>query len=541
MRDLTSDERGRDFDELVSLFKAYYGPYSYKETTLKISIDQLASTLRPLAASAKTDEEFAGIVMRFGAALKDGHVQIQIENTSSGISRYKIPIVLTPVAGHVLIGDLSDELKKFTGFSAGDEVLEVDGKAPLDYLPTVLKYRSAARDASNQHYVYYVMQRPSYMTDLVPTSKTARLKVKTQAGDLITIDVPWQTDKYNADLGSLVKNDTQQGSSVPSWRDLRVPFADEINSTFDGNIKQMGQVDPVFVTAKTQKKFKFVKVYPSDATRKKYGLADTDKPPIFAALYKYGGKTILLVRQATYAPSDFKTDVYLKAYMALFDDYQDIADVLVLDQTHNPGGSYCAEFYDLFARQGDTQGAELLHADRKWINDLKVNDFASAPASSTVGFDAKTEESWGLLVEKAYDQGAALSDPIPLFSGSFFSQKRDMTWDKPMLVLIDELAGSCGDMFPMLVKANKRAKLFGQTTMGLGGNVEEVGILTNSRIHLRLTRGMFFPYHENTPPSDFVENNGVAPDYEYSLTLDGVRGGFVDYVKAFSDKAIEQN
>ena len=111
-----------------------------------------------------------------------------------------------------------------------------------------------------------------------------------------------------------------------------------------------------------------------------------------------------------------------------------------------------------------------------------------------------------------------------------------------MLVLIDELAGSCGDMFPMLVKANKRAKLFGQNTMGLGGNVEEVGQLNNSRITIAMTRGLFFPFRADAKyvPADLVENNGVAPDYEYAHTLKDFHGGYVDYVKAFSDKAIEQ-
>lgn len=111
-----------------------------------------------------------------------------------------------------------------------------------------------------------------------------------------------------------------------------------------------------------------------------------------------------------------------------------------------------------------------------------------------------------------------------------------------MLVLIDELAGSCADMFPMLMKTNKRAKLFGQNTMGLGGNVEQVGQLNNSRIAIRLTRGLFFPFHADgkVDPSEYIENNGVAPDIEYSHTASDIRAGYVNYVKTFSDKALEQ-
>jgi hypothetical protein len=284
-----------------------------------------------------------------------------------------------------------------------------------------------------------------------------------------------------------------------------------------------------------------VKVYPSLEARKKFGLADADTPPIYAALYKYQGKTILLVRQATYAPSDYSYDKYLNAYKALMSEYELLADVLVLDQTHNPGGSYCAEFYNLFAKSGDVQGVEALHADRKWVNDLYIN-YQKELSPNGNPWDLKSILSWGSLVEKAYDQGQFLSEPVPLFEGHVYATIGNYTWKKPMLVLIDELAGSCGDMFPMLVKANKRAVLFGQNTMGLGGNVEEVGRLNNSRVIVRMTRGLFFPYRPdgNYVLADYIENHGVAPDIEYAHTVEDFRNGFVQYVKAFSEKAIEQ-
>ena len=226
--------------------------------------------------------------------------------------------------------------------------------------------------------------------------------------------------------------------------------------------------------------------------------------------------------------------------MALLSEYEALADVMVLDQTHNPGGSYCADFYNLFSRDQDVQSAELLHADRKWINDLKVNYVLQNPHPPI--WDALSLESWGLNVEHAYDAGQSLSAPVPLFTGSFFATKPAYRWSKPMLLLVDELAGSCGDMFPMIVKANKRAQIFGQRTMGLGGNVEEVGILNNSRLHVSLTRGMFYPYNPARGPidSDFIENAGVTPDINYSHTVDDYRAGYVGYVKSFSDAAILQ-
>ncbi|HTV19963.1 MAG TPA: S41 family peptidase, partial [Polyangiaceae bacterium] len=109
-------------------------------------------------------------------------------------------------------------------------------------------------------------------------------------------------------------------------------------------------------------------------------------------------------------------------------------------------------------------------------------------------------------------------------------------WTKPRLVLIDELAGSCGDAFPMLIKANHTAPLFGRRTMGLGGNVEAFGPLTNSLATLSLTRGTFTSHQDDETyvPGDFVENNGVQPDIEHVITAADFRTGFVDYMAHFS-------
>ncbi len=533
IRQLTANERAADFDQLAEMFKVYYGPYQLKETNLSISLMKNASDLKALALNAKSDEEFMGYVMQFGATLQDGHVQFQIENTASNIQRYRIPIILTPIEGKAIVADIDKDLTAISGIAVGDEVLMVDGKSPFQNLATALKYRRTARTLSDEAFLLATnFSRPSYMTDLIPTSPLSEVQFKSAAGSVQIVSLPWTLDKYAPNLDKIVRTNPIN---------LSVPYVDDFNSMIDGHRGQMGQVDPVFLTPQVQKKFNFVKVYPSDASRLKFGLADKETPPIYAALYKYSGKTILLVRQATYSPSDFATNLYMKAYMALLSEYQDLADVLVLDQTHNPGGSYCADFYNLFAKAGDVGSVEKVRADRKWVNDLFINWPAEeGPLGNP--WDIKRLQSWGSLVEKAYDEGKFLSEPFPLFAGTSYAMPKEFTWNKPMLVLIDELAGSCGDMFPMLVKANKRAKLFGRNTMGLGGNVEEVGQLNNSRIKIRMTRGLFFPFRADGAyvPADLVENNGIAPDIEYAHSLQDFRAGFVDYVKTFSNKAIEQ-
>lgn len=532
LRPLTTSERAEDFDQLLQTFKTYYGPYKLKESLFRYSIEDLAKSLKAQAINAKTEDEFIGYVMQFGAAMRDGHVYLGPENSANGIRSYNIPILLTPIEGKALVADIEEKLIEFSGIENGDEILTVDGKTPFEYKDLSLNYRRNASELGDEASVYTAFSRPAFMTDMLPKKTEAEVKFQKVDGTTQIIRIPWNVRKYAGAVDRMVKPENGLNFTFPWAEEFKV---------IDSHINQMGQNDPIFLTPATQKKFGFVKVYPSDASRKAVKLKDEEKPPIYAALYRYNGKTVLLARIATFSPSDYRPNIYMKAYQALFKEYEKLADVLVLDQTHNPGGSYCADFYNIFANEGDVQSVEQLRADRKWINDLYIT-WQQPDFITNFPWDSKALTAWGMEVERAYDKGEFLTAPIPLFSSSTYVIPTAIQWTKPMLVLIDEYAGSCGDMFPMLVKANKRATLFGKTTMGLGGNVEKVAQLNNSRINVYLTRGLFHPYRADGAyvPADLIENNGVTPDIEYNHTVKDFRAGYVDYVKAFSEEALKQ-
>jgi C-terminal processing protease CtpA/Prc len=104
------------------------------------------------------------------------------------------------------------------------------------------------------------------------------------------------------------------------------------------------------------------------------------------------------------------------------------------------------------------------------------------------------------------------------------------------MMLVDELSVSCGDIVPAIMKANGIMPLFGHTTMGGGGNVEEVATLTNTRWTLNLSRGLgtVFDPTGAYPEAGFIEDNGVTPDVAYDHSLADFRAGYVGYVSAFN-------
>src|SRR5690606_7590697 len=145
------------------------------------------------------------------------------------------------------------------------------------------------------------------------------------------------------------------------------------------------------------------------------------------------------------------------------------------------------DFARLFLQGPGENFVQAYNTDRSWINDLRGTARAADPTLTSE--EALRFELLATRIEEAYDAGEAITQPFPLLGTSELLPDETYVWTKPRIVLVDELSGSCADIFPMLLKSNGAAPLFGRRTMGLGGNVEAFGPLNNSLGVLRLTRG----------------------------------------------------
>jgi hypothetical protein len=531
LRPLTPEEARQDFVQLANYFRTLYGPLEYKEARFNFSFEQWVKEIDGKLNTVRSDEETFGLFAEFIARFQDGHAGIHFAVNSSLAHEYSVPVFIAPMADTYVVANVGEELRA-TAITVGDEVIHIDGKKPDELLPVILKYHRFATAESDRHYIYKALNREFYMTDLKPVRNSVTVTVRKASGRLVTENLVWKITSWNNER--LVVDRAAGNFSVPAMADLQAAAGNSILA--------MSKPRPFFATEQVLRDFNFRIVTADSEHRKKYGLKDSDKPDIFAALYKYRGKTILLVRNFAYYHWDFPNATYMNGYKAILDQWESMADVLVLDQTHNGGGSYCEDFFRLFIREQADGFVQALNVDRKWIADLQMHWPREMAKMNGSAFDPRPYLAMGSLVEAAYDRGETLSAPVALISGNFKAQPLDYTWKKPLLVLTDELAGSCGDAFPMLVRKNNIAKIFGARTMGLGGNVEPFP-LTNSQSRVFITRGLFTAYREDGNYSDpflFIENNGVEPDYPHVHTVDDFRKGFVGYVKAFSAKAVEQ-
>ena len=532
LRPMTADEALADLSELSALLTNLYGPYQYKEKRFGYKISDLVAQAAVDIKAAKTDDEVFGAYAKLLAKLQDGHVSIRFPLSSTGISRYNIPLFVYPVENTVLVGSVGDGIKD-TKIKVGDEVISVDGKAPMDYLPIISKYSSLATVESQRHLITRLFDRPSFATELIPVKSSSEVILKHPDGQIYQEKLLWEPIKTNPAAARLF--------NPPNGPALNFPGQDDYNRVASASLLQMGSVTPFFMTSQASAKYGFHQVTADADHRARHGLKDTDKPSIFAGLYRYKGKNVLLVRSYTYHHEDFSNDVYMRGYQAILDQWEDMADVLVLDQTHNGGGSYCEEFFKLFSKVNADSSAEQFHADRTWLVNLAnwadLSDKAQQPS-------AAQQLRWiASMVSQAYDAGQWLTAPLAWLSGpNNIIAPADYHWKKPMIVLADELSGSCADLFPALIKHNKTAKIFGQRTMGLGGNVEPLGTLTHSRTTVMGTRGLFVISNPSGvyTDSDYIENNGVMPDLLYDHTVSDTRAGYLKYIESFSDYALTQ-
>lgn len=526
LRPMNSEESLEDFRELAGTFRAHYGPLEYKEARFGFSFEAWVAEIENELKNAKTDAETFGLYAKFVSKFQDGHVGISFSAQNGAAVKYSVPVFIVPMEGKFIVGAVLDP--KITSIQPGDEVVSIDGQTPEELLKIILKYSTIATPESNLHLIYKALSRDSYVTELTPKSNSVSLVVKKWNGAVSTEELVWKVEPSVAE--KFVLNGPLS---------FTFPALNDFQAAAGASLLSMSKPKPFFATPTVLSLYNMRVVTASDDYRAKYGLTATDKPDIFAALYKFEGKTILLVRNFIYSHSDFPNSTYMKGYKAILDQWEPLADVLVVDQTHNGGGSYCEEFFRLFINEQKNGFVQALNVDRKWIVGLR-GEWADEMGKGQ-GDLKRVFQAMGTVVEKAYDNGEKLTVPLPIIGGSNRVSPLEYTWKKPMLVLVDELAGSCGDAFPMLIKNNNVAKIFGKRTMGLGGNVEGI-TLKNSQTSVRLTRGLFTSFRAdgNYTPDVMIENNGVTPDYPYEHTIMDFRMGFVNYVREFSKKAIEQ-
>jgi hypothetical protein len=541
LRELSKEEALADFDTLVESFRANYAPLERKEErygfTFGEHVQESRLALRHADSGAERERVFASFTARFN----DMHVQLGAALPTEQAPDFAVPVRIAPIEDKFVVYAVDDEQ---VPLKRGDELIAVDGVPPEEVIARFESLIGAPNPLTKRHALAArLTQRRAIFADGIAEGDPIVLRVRDAKGGERDLELRWQK----------LPNALTARPAVPAAGSGMEPlgYSSEAADTIAAEAGAMGSIVPYFLTAEVRRQFEIsARILPSQRALAEFGVPEQAllEFEYFATKYVYEGKRILLLRMPDYDVRD-ELDMLrrLNFLRALLSEQQETSDALVLDDTHNPGGSmYLAQaLATIFASEPLNGVVERMHADRLQIasylqraNALRqIRDVSDADLSLALEL-----EQHARTLDALFSAGEALSEPIPLFAIPSNPDADRVRWTKPALVLVDELSASSGDLFPLLIQANHLAPLFGQRTAGAGGNVESVALLPHSARELRLTRGSFTALDPSGayPDERFVEDNGVTPDIEYSHTLDDFRAGYVGYFKAFNDALLEQ-
>jgi hypothetical protein len=545
LRELKRKEALADFSQITGAFEALYAPLERKESRYGFRFDALKWQTEFEIRRGRTDRDFLGAFQRFAAKFKDGHISLSYDLTSDSTALYTVPFLVTPFEDRHLLTATVQGFLEATNLSFGDELVAIDNVPVARWIERINPYVGTPNPKGQaQLAAQFLTTRLEYLdSSLVPKEGAqSRFEFVKADGSRVTVELPWskgfrlpRKEKAPESVGLAF------GTSVAS--DLT-----QIALERQSELAAYGAAFPFFFTQKSVDVLQPQLVRPSDENLKAFNTPTCaaggyECYKLASALYEYNGKRILFARVPSYTISVDGLSANAPGYFqALFFEFQSQADVLVLDQTHNPGGNdfFAATLYTSLLREaGPTRGARL-NTDRRTLQVFRGNQ-QSFDGNPDPGAQATFQyfKTIGDELETAIDKDQSLTAVLPQFTLGAQLPPAEQGWKKPFVVLADELSASNGDFVPMLVKASKQGVLFGARTAGLGGNVEEVVTTSNNNITLRLTRnlGVAFKADGKYTDKDFVEDNGVVPDVAYDLKAKDYQEGYTSYVKAFSDVA----
>ncbi len=528
---LSYDERLADFAQLVSIVEKNYAPLRWKQQTVRLDWETHKEEYRARVRQARNDREFYQLLAKFLSGLEDAHITILVPSTYQA----SLGFLCDYIEGKVLIEKINRKQLPETlfPFNKGDQIISI-GKKPVDELMQEIRESSTTGfDPSSERLAAALLTVRQESRGLaVPTGFTKVTALRKGESGPQTVMATWATQGRSILEIDRFAASTELGSSIIRPEDDLVESLRSLSllnmSLAKGRLSDMQQAGITDVGA-NKSMFELPE-----------GAVQNPLSPITAATYERAGKKIGILRVPHY-----QDDNLMKMIVTDLRRMENEVDVLVLDQTNNPGGavSQVSLLSSIFVEESVPDVLFAVRPSRKWldsfsgINQQIVAALERDPDDKVANalkprFAYLESLIWDSLKNRTF-----LTTPFSLdLMGSMgmIQPNKNVKFTKPVLMLINEFDFSGGDVFPAILKDAGRVKLFGKQTSGAGGNVAQYGPLTNSYFRFSLTESLII-----RPNGEFLENNGVKPDIAYQVTEEDFNNGYKDYVKAFTCEALK--
>lgn len=515
---LTVDQKIAEFEQMAGLFAKGYGPHDWKKQAFGIDLYDNAKWYERIRAT-KTDVEFFDVMTRWVARLDDAHDYYSCPSNFFAQLNFAVDIY----DGRLLV-DSIDRTRLPVGqypIAFGYELVSIDGVAAEKILEDLLPYNVAANPRSTRRAAAELITfRPqAAIPNAHTTPEISTVVFRRYDGGLETYRIPWTRSgtpltgvgvypEYAASTGGddsevpPAANDLEWQNLVGRFTNFRVPR--------DRMVAGFGSATPVFARS-----------LPGNFIQR---LGRSAADPFYTGVFEASGYRVGYIRIPTFSPPDLNGALTIFVREMAF--FQENTDGLVVDIMRNGGGSSSyanALLSYLMYYRWTTLGVEI-RATSAWIRDISSTLQSLRAQNAPPALIRTFEEALAALIE-ANRANRGLTPPVPWDYNAGLEREpltlpdgRPVAYTKSMLLLVDEFSASAADGFAAIIQDNGRALLYGQRTMGAGGNVvsRQGGPFSGSTV--RLTQSLISRAVERSEPGGYpatryVENVGVHPDY----------------------------
>jgi len=506
-------------DGIVQVFDDKYAPAEFKKAQFDWTMEEaLAEAKSSVIKDPDLDlKQFQRILAKLLGTTRDAHVSVSFFSTEAA----SLPFAVKSVDERYYVSAIEPSIRGV--LNVGDEILSWDGRPVASIIQEFINDFGGGDSETNLASAENALTfREGASGELVPSGEVL-IEISSKNGSVF-IPLTWE---YTPELITVPEHLARSAVACELKSSEKIYFS---------LIRNQKMILGRYAEYKA----------PIDSIHKLSGYRDSRIPNLGSIIWKTSssntfhayifkdslGRKIGFLRIPIYMPEENS----IKEYRKIIAQMQAQTEALIIDQMDNPGG-YVIYCFSILASL--TSHPLKLYQERLALTQSEV-----ALAYQEIAKNSKFDLSNILLKKQLEDEffGFSPDEAIPAFlnyygtiineweQGHIFTRPmyplglkelpshRACRYTKPILFLVNENSGSCGDLAPAILQDNGRARIMGRKTAGAGGRVESYGFPNSLGIrNINYTSSIAY-----RPDMQTLENFGVTPDVIYEKNVEDI-------------------